>query len=126
MPDDIDPDYGSMPVGEFGLAFLRGCGWKNESSAIGRTNARAVPLPRIKPRPKVFLLNISFVSFFQFKIMIKFFIFRVWVLALLFLQSLLKLMTRLTINRQKLERTLLKHFAKMHSSCVQVALSFKI
>uniref|UniRef100_A0A914MHT9 Spp2/MOS2 G-patch domain-containing protein n=2 Tax=Meloidogyne incognita group TaxID=654580 RepID=A0A914MHT9_MELIC len=52
LPDDSDPDYESMPVGEFGLAFLRGCGWKNENSAIGRTNAQAVPMHLSKPRPK--------------------------------------------------------------------------
>lgn len=51
-PDELDPDYESMPVGEFGLAFLRGCGWKNETSAIGKTNAQAVPLRITKPRPK--------------------------------------------------------------------------
>lgn len=59
-PDELDPDYESMPVGEFGLAFLRGCGWKNETSAIGKTNAQAVPLRITKPRPKVFIINKNF------------------------------------------------------------------
>lgn len=52
VPDDADPDYDSMPVGEFGLAFLRGCGWKDDKSAIGKTNAQVVPLKVSKPRPK--------------------------------------------------------------------------
>jgi hypothetical protein len=63
LPDDVNPDYDSMPVSEFGLAFLRGCGWKNELSAIGRTNAQAVPLRLSKPRPKVLHNNIFFKSF---------------------------------------------------------------
>jgi hypothetical protein len=53
VPDDTDPDYNSMPVGEFGLAFLRGCGWKNEKTAIGKTNPQAVPLRVTTSRPKV-------------------------------------------------------------------------
>lgn len=52
VADDADPDYNSIPVGEFGLAFLRGCGWKDEQSCIGRSNAQAVPLRVSKPRPK--------------------------------------------------------------------------
>lgn len=62
LPDDADPDYDSMPVGEFGLAFLRGCGWKNERSAIGRTNAQAVPMRLSKPRPKGLGLGASLPS----------------------------------------------------------------
>lgn len=53
VADDADPDYESMPVGEFGLAFLRGCGWKDESSCIGKSNPQAVPLRVTAPRPKV-------------------------------------------------------------------------
>jgi len=47
----IDPDYNEIPVGEFGLAFLRGCGWK-ETAGIGKSNQKAVPLRISEPRPK--------------------------------------------------------------------------
>ncbi|KAL3083387.1 hypothetical protein niasHS_011189 [Heterodera schachtii] len=52
VADDDDPDYASVPVGEFGLAFLRGCGWKDEKSCIGKSNPQVVPLRVIEPRPK--------------------------------------------------------------------------
>ncbi|RCN44869.1 hypothetical protein ANCCAN_09065 [Ancylostoma caninum] len=42
-----DADYGAVPIEEFGLAILRGCGWK-DGDGIGR-NPRVVPL-RILPR----------------------------------------------------------------------------
>lgn len=42
-----DADYGAVPIEEFGLAILRGCGWK-EGEGIGR-RPQVVPL-RILPR----------------------------------------------------------------------------
>jgi len=47
----IDADYDKIPIGEFGLAFLRGCGWK-EQDGIGSTNRKAVKLRVSEPRPK--------------------------------------------------------------------------
>lgn len=49
--EGIDADYEKIPIGEFGLAFLRGCGWKEEDG-IGRTNRKAVKLRVSEPRPK--------------------------------------------------------------------------
>jgi G patch domain/KOW motif-containing protein len=49
--DMIDPDYNEIPVEAFGLAFLRGCGWK-ETAGIGKSNRKAVPLRISEPRPK--------------------------------------------------------------------------
>jgi len=51
VDDMVDPDYNEIPVGEFGLAFLRGCGWK-ETAGIGKSNQKAVPLRISEPRPK--------------------------------------------------------------------------
>ncbi len=45
-----EADYDQVPLGEFGLAFLRGCGWRKEVG-IGRTNARRVKMRLPKPRP---------------------------------------------------------------------------
>jgi len=47
----LDADYEKIPIGEFGLAFLRGCGWK-ETDGIGKTNRKTVPLKISEPRPK--------------------------------------------------------------------------
>jgi len=47
----VDADYEKIPIGEFGLAFLRGCGWK-EQDGIGSTNRKAVKLRVSEPRPK--------------------------------------------------------------------------
>jgi len=47
----LDADYDEIPVGEFGRAFLRGCGWK-EGEGIGRTNKCVVPLKICEARPK--------------------------------------------------------------------------
>jgi hypothetical protein len=44
-------DYEIIPISEFGTAFLRGCGWK-EDTGIGKTNQRAIPLKIFEPRPK--------------------------------------------------------------------------
>jgi len=48
---DTDADYDKIPIGEFGLAFLRGCGWKEEDG-IGKSNRKAVKLRVSEPRPK--------------------------------------------------------------------------
>lgn len=49
--EGIDADYQKIPVDEFGLAFLRGCGWKKQDG-IGSKNRKAVPLRVSEPRPK--------------------------------------------------------------------------
>jgi G patch domain/KOW motif-containing protein len=49
--DDEDPDYEKIPLHEFGAAFLRGYGWKQDEG-IGKTNRRVVPLQVTKARPK--------------------------------------------------------------------------
>jgi G patch domain/KOW motif-containing protein len=49
--DALDADYNEIPIGEFGLAFLRGCGWKEEDG-IGKSNRKAVKLQVSEPRPK--------------------------------------------------------------------------
>lgn len=49
--DDEDPDYEKIPLHEFGAAFLRGYGWKQDGG-IGKTNRRVVPLQVTKARPK--------------------------------------------------------------------------
>ncbi|VDK52613.1 unnamed protein product [Anisakis simplex] len=46
-----DADYEQVPVESFGLAVLRGCGWK-EGEGIGLTNKRVVPLKLPPRRPK--------------------------------------------------------------------------
>uniref|UniRef100_A0A915B925 G-patch domain-containing protein n=1 Tax=Parascaris univalens TaxID=6257 RepID=A0A915B925_PARUN len=46
-----DADYEQVPVESFGLAVLRGCGWK-EGEGIGMTNKRVVPLKLPQRRPK--------------------------------------------------------------------------
>ncbi|VDM42776.1 unnamed protein product [Toxocara canis] len=46
-----DADYEQVPVEAFGLAVLRGCGWK-EGDGIGLTNKRVVPLKLPPRRPK--------------------------------------------------------------------------
>jgi len=48
--EDEDADYDQVPIGEFGLAFLRGCGWKEETG-IGKTNKKAVAVKIHKARP---------------------------------------------------------------------------
>jgi len=48
--EDEDADYDQVPIGEFGLAFLRGCGWKEEDG-IGKTNRKAVAVKIHKARP---------------------------------------------------------------------------
>jgi hypothetical protein len=48
--EDEDADYDQVPIGEFGLAFLRGCGWKEETG-IGKTNKKAVSVKIHKARP---------------------------------------------------------------------------
>lgn len=49
--DAEDPDYEQIPLHEFGAAFLRGYGWKQDEG-IGKTNRRVVSLQVTKPRPK--------------------------------------------------------------------------
>ncbi|KAI1725040.1 g-patch domain-containing protein [Ditylenchus destructor] len=51
VDEGIDADYEKIPISEFGLAFLRGCGWKEEDG-IGRSNRQAVKLKVSVPRPK--------------------------------------------------------------------------
>ncbi|MFH4975048.1 hypothetical protein AB6A40_001757 [Gnathostoma spinigerum] len=46
-----DANYDCVPVEAFGLAVLRGCGWK-EGEGIGRSNKRVVPLRLPPRRPK--------------------------------------------------------------------------
>jgi len=48
--DEMDADYEQVPIGEFGLAFLRGCGWKEEEG-IGKTNKQVVKLRISEARP---------------------------------------------------------------------------
>jgi len=48
--EEEDADYDQVPIGEFGLAFLRGCGWKEETG-IGKTNKKAVAVKIHKVRP---------------------------------------------------------------------------
>jgi hypothetical protein len=50
-PETEEADYEQMPIDAFGLAFLRGCGWK-ASDGIGASNKRAVALRISEPRPK--------------------------------------------------------------------------
>ncbi|VDN04422.1 unnamed protein product [Thelazia callipaeda] len=47
----VDADYDSVPIEMFGLALLRGCGWR-EGEGIGKTNKRVVPLRTSHNRPK--------------------------------------------------------------------------
>jgi len=51
LEEAADADYEKIPIGEFGLAFLRGCGWR-EQDGIGSTNRKAVKLRVSEPRPK--------------------------------------------------------------------------
>jgi len=51
LEESIDADYDKIPINEFGLAFLRGCGWK-ESDGIGKSNRQTVKLQISTPRPK--------------------------------------------------------------------------
>lgn len=51
LEDDVDADYDEMPINEFGLAFLRGCGWREEDNCIGRTNRQHVKVRVHQPRP---------------------------------------------------------------------------
>ncbi|XP_066426527.1 G-patch domain and KOW motifs-containing protein isoform X2 [Molothrus aeneus] len=44
-------DYEAVPVGQFGLAMLRGMGWK-QGQGIGRTFPRVVPPLEQRPRPR--------------------------------------------------------------------------
>ncbi|XP_068034725.1 LOW QUALITY PROTEIN: G-patch domain and KOW motifs-containing protein [Anomalospiza imberbis] len=44
-------DYEAVPVGQFGLAMLRGMGW-SQGQGIGRTFARVVPPLEQRPRPR--------------------------------------------------------------------------
>lgn len=48
-----------MPIEEFGLAFLRGYGWKKDEG-IGRTNKKVVPLRVSENRPKGLGLGVKF------------------------------------------------------------------
>ncbi|PAV69568.1 hypothetical protein WR25_02073 [Diploscapter pachys] len=48
--DTADADYSEMPVENFGLAILRGCGWK-DGEGIGK-NPKVVPLRILDRRPK--------------------------------------------------------------------------
>ncbi|RHZ81209.1 hypothetical protein Glove_123g204 [Diversispora epigaea] len=51
LPDETDIDYDSVPIEEFGLAMLRGMGWK-PGMAIGKNqNSKAKELYEPKPRP---------------------------------------------------------------------------
>lgn len=49
--ENVDADYEKIPISEFGLAFLRGYGWKKEEG-IGKTNRKAVELRIFEARPK--------------------------------------------------------------------------
>ncbi len=44
-----EADYDEVPIGEFGLAFLRGWGWREEEG-IGRTNKQTVKMQVSKQR----------------------------------------------------------------------------
>uniref|UniRef100_A0A915PK12 G-patch domain-containing protein n=1 Tax=Setaria digitata TaxID=48799 RepID=A0A915PK12_9BILA len=48
---NMDADYDSVPIELFGLAVLRGCGWR-EGEGIGKTNKKVVPLRISSRRPK--------------------------------------------------------------------------
>ncbi|VDN19517.1 unnamed protein product [Gongylonema pulchrum] len=47
----VDADYDAVPIDAFGLAVLRGCGWR-EGEGIGKTNKRIVPLRVSSRRPQ--------------------------------------------------------------------------
>ncbi|NXV56950.1 GPKOW protein, partial [Molothrus ater] len=49
--DTTPQDYEAVPVGQFGLAMLRGMGWK-QGQGIGRTFPRVVPPLEQRPRPR--------------------------------------------------------------------------
>ncbi|KAK6111095.1 DExH-box splicing factor binding site family protein [Brugia pahangi] len=58
---DVGADYDSVPVDVFGLAILRGCGWR-EGEGIGKTNKKVVPLRISTGRPKGLGLGAAIMS----------------------------------------------------------------
>ncbi|NWV25319.1 GPKOW protein, partial [Origma solitaria] len=50
-PPPTPEDYEAVPVGQFGLAMLRGMGWR-QGQGIGRTFPRVVPPLEHRPRPR--------------------------------------------------------------------------
>uniref|UniRef100_A0A914URX7 G-patch domain-containing protein n=1 Tax=Plectus sambesii TaxID=2011161 RepID=A0A914URX7_9BILA len=50
-PDEEDADYDSVPIEEFGLAVLRGMGWK-EGDPIGNSNKQLIKakIPELRPK----------------------------------------------------------------------------
>lgn len=50
-PQPTPQDYEAVPVGQFGLAMLRGMGWR-QGQGIGRTFPRVVPPLEQRPRPR--------------------------------------------------------------------------
>ncbi|NXE44097.1 GPKOW protein, partial [Ptilorrhoa leucosticta] len=50
-PPPTFQDYEAVPVGQFGLAMLRGMGW-SQDQGIGRTFPRVVPPLEHRPRPR--------------------------------------------------------------------------
>ncbi|XP_062368114.1 G-patch domain and KOW motifs-containing protein [Cinclus cinclus] len=50
-PQPTPQDYEAVPVGQFGLAMLRGMGW-SQGQGIGRTFPRVVPPLEQRPRPR--------------------------------------------------------------------------
>ncbi|EFO25594.2 KOW domain-containing protein family protein [Loa loa] len=57
----VDADYDSVPIEVFGLAVLRGCGWR-EGEGIGKTNKKVVPLRISSRRPKGLGLGATILS----------------------------------------------------------------
>jgi len=49
-PPEEDADYDAVPIEEFGLAYLRGCGW-SKKEGIGKTHAKRVKMNLPEPRP---------------------------------------------------------------------------
>lgn len=49
--NDEEADYDQIPIEEFGIAFLKGCGWK-EGMGIGKNATQPVKLKIPVPRPK--------------------------------------------------------------------------
>ncbi|EJW77669.1 KOW domain-containing protein family protein [Wuchereria bancrofti] len=58
---DLGADYDSVPIEVFGLAVLRGCGWR-EGEGIGKTNKKVVPLRISTRRPKGLGLGAAIMS----------------------------------------------------------------
>ncbi|VDO23760.1 unnamed protein product [Brugia timori] len=58
---DVGADYDSVPIDVFGLAILRGCGWR-EGEGIGKTNKKVVPLRISTRRPKGLGLGAAIMS----------------------------------------------------------------